>query len=161
MGEEEKTRISDQIGIGAIKYSILKQSIGRDVVFDKEQAISLEGNSGAYLQYTLVRARSVVQKAQELGVEADLDDTFSLTGLEKFIARFGDTVEYACANDAPHFVAEYLFELCQSFNSFYAKNTIASTEEKESPYRIAVTRAVSQILETGLTLLGMPIPEKM
>lgn len=161
MTEEEKEKISDQIGIGAIKYSILKQSIGRDVIFDKEQSLSLEGNSGAYLQYTLVRAKSVIRKAKEIGVTGTLESGADLTGLERLLARFGDTVEYACAHDSPHFVAEYLFILSQSFNAFYAKNTIASLEDRESPYRVAVTQSVAQVLETGITLLGIPTPKRM
>lgn len=161
MSDTEKEKISDQIGIGAIKYSILKQSLGRNIIFDPEQSLSLEGNSGAYLQYTLVRARSVLRKAETLGIHASALGDFEKTSLEYLLSRFGERVEYACAENAPHFLCEYLFALAQAFNHLYAKNPIAEAGGTQSAYRIAVTQAVVQVLESGLTLLGMPIPERM
>jgi len=153
--------ISDQVAIGAIKYTILRQAIGGDVVFDSAKSISFEGDSGPYLQYSAVRANSVLEKAgkQDAPGTKKLPDKVGL--LEKLIIRFPDVVERARDEYAPQLVANYLTGVAAAFNAFYAGNIIVDDKEPLSPYRIALTRSFLKVMTDGLWLLGIKVPNKM
>ncbi len=174
-GESEKREIAEVVAIGAIKYSILRQAIGGDIIFDFDKSISFEGDSGPYLQYTCVRAKSVLEKvlphrspAGEAGQTGNLSliNTTSLSSeigeVERLIYRFPEIVEKAGQEYAPHYLVTYLVELAAAFNSFYAQNKIIDEENKEvTAYRLALTKAVSIVLTNGLHLLGIKVPERM
>ncbi len=157
--EEEKEEIAEIVAIGAIKYSILRQAIGKDIIFDFEKSLSFEGDSGPYLQYTYVRAKSVLEKAgfvERVVKEGEAID------LERFLYRFPEVVERAAAEYAPHLLVTYLTELAAYFNSFYGSNKIIDPENPElSGSRLALTEAVSIVLKNGLNLLGIKVPQKM
>jgi arginyl-tRNA synthetase len=153
---------SEQIAIGAIKYSILRQSSGDDIVFDLDKSISFEGDSGPYLQYATVRAKSILKKAQEAEVkESTKKSTESIHELEKTLYRFPEIVERSAREYEPHYITTYLTELAGLFNNYYANNQIISVDDKESPYKIALTHAFLIVMRNGLTLLGIQVPEKM
>lgn len=157
LAESERQTIADEVAIAAIKYSILKQSPGRDIVFDPEKSISFEGDSGPYLQYSYVRARSVLEKA---GRPASAPEYVEEPGpLLRLLPRFPEVVGRAAAEFAPQRLAAYLIELAGAFNSFYAKEKIISSEKEE--YRLALTAAVARALKNGLWLLGISAPERM
>ncbi len=159
--EGEKEKIAEMVAIGAIKYSILRQAIGGDIVFDLEKSISFEGDSGPYLQYTAVRAKSVLEKAESNHVEPKLIQG-EVSEVERLLYRFPEIVEKAGQEYAPHFLVTYLIELSASFNSYYAKNQIIDPTNREvSDYRVALTRAVYTVLTNGLNLLGIKVPERM
>ena len=162
---KEKGDISEIVAIGAIKYSILRQAIGGDIIFDFDKSISFEGNSGPYLQYTYVRANSVLEKAKMSRLNLDMSktvfDTWETTELEKYLYRFPEVVERAGKEYAPHYIVTYLTELSSIFNSFYAKNKIIDESDPSSPYKIALTAATASILKSGLHLLGIKVPERM
>lgn len=150
----------EQVAIGAIKYSILKQDITKDIIFDLEKSISFEGSSGPYLQYTYTRTQSVLAKAKEEGLVTDLTQVESPGSVERLLARYPEIVYKAGENLAPHHLVTYLTELAGAFNAYYAGNKIASGEGA-SGYRLALTDAVGQTLKNGLDLLGIGAPERM
>ncbi len=145
------------IAIGALKYSILKQSIGSDIIFDFDKSISFEGDSGPYLQYSYVRAISVLAKAKAERIrESFKNPPLEISQLEKLMTRFPEIVEKAGKEYEPHVITLYLTELAREFNNFYAHQMIA-----DSPYRLAITQAFSMIMKNGLWLLGINAPDKM
>jgi len=153
---------SEKVGIGAVKYSMLKFAIPSDIHFSFEESISLEGNSGPYLQYAYVRTQSVLQKAgKEVG-----DWNNELGGLEKeesdllrFLSQYPYHVENAAKEFAPNLLTNYLFELAQKFNLFYQKCKIIKSENEL--FRLELTKAVGIVLQNGLHLLGIETVEKM
>ncbi|MFA6397564.1 MAG: arginine--tRNA ligase [Candidatus Paceibacterota bacterium] len=162
--EDEKEKIAEQVSIGAIKFSILKQSIGKDIIFDFEKSLSFEGDSGPYLQYSFARANSVLEKAKKLGMKIEIPALRNLGeagDLEKVINQFPNIVERAGNEYAPNYLITYLLELVSAFNAYYRDNKIIDTENKESSYRLALTEAFKTTLENGLNILGIPNPERM
>ncbi len=156
---EEKERVAQDIGVAAIKVTVLRQAVGKDIVFDPEKSISLEGDSGPYLQYTTVRAASVLGKANETerAVSAIPPE---LSYLERLLYRFPEVVERAAKESAPHHLISYLLEIAAAFNSWYATTKILDGGEFQS-YRLSLTEATKIVLTNGLYLLGIRVPEKM
>jgi len=166
-GDDEKENIAEVVAIGAIKYSILRQAIGGDIVFDFDKSISFEGDSGPYLQYTAVRATSVLEKAglsltlpKGEGTEKPPED-WLINEVEKILYRFPEVVERAGKEYAPHHLVTYLTELASAFNSFYGNTKIISENDPTSLYKIALTQAVAHALTNGLNILGIKLPKKM
>ena len=152
----------EAIAVAALKYQILKHNLGSDIVFDKEKALSFEGDSGPYLQYTHARIQSVAQKAQTAGIGPSVTSVPQVTyEIEKILYRFEEVIEEVVAEDAPQKLVTYLTELASSFNSFYAQEKIADVEDEFAPYKLAVAKAVQQTLKNGLHLLGVEAPERM
>ena len=162
MGEEEKEKVISDVAVAAIKYSILKQSIGGDIIYDFEKSISFEGDSGPYLQYSYARANSILEKAQKENILPDFEtvpeETFEV---EKLLYKFPEIVFRSASFYEPHHVANYLIELARAFNSFYGNMVIVSKEDKTSSYKVALTYAFSFVMKTGLHLLGIAAPKKM
>ncbi len=154
--------IATDIAIGAIKYATLRGSILQDTTFDKDRALSFEGDSGPYLQYTHARICSVLEKASVSGVDASTEiapiETYPV---QKLLVRFPAVIETALAERAPHKVAGYLTELAGAFNSFYAVEKIADASDQYAPYKAAVANAVRITLKNGLWVLGIKAPERM
>lgn len=160
--DSEKNEIAETVAIGAIKYSILHQAIGGDIVFDFEKSISFEGDSGPYLQYSAVRAQSLLNKAGGVvKVSDNLPEGWETTNLERLLERFPEVIARSSMEYAPHFIATYLTELAGEFNSFYASHKIIDEGDATSPYRLALTQAFHQVMVSGLDLMGIKVPEKM
>ncbi len=149
------------VGVGAVKYFDLKHAPNTSYRFDMEEALRLDGDSGPYLQYALVRTKAVLAKAKK--------DSFGLSGslimnaeeekVVRWIYRFGEVVEEAAKNFSPNLVCSYLFELGQRFNGFYNRHQIIGGENED--FRLLLTKATGQVLENGLKLLGIETVEKM
>ncbi len=152
---------ADMIAVSALKFSILRTMAGKNINFDPETSLSFEGDSGPYLQYTAVRAGSVIAKAKEAGILPMVSVQRENTPVERLIARFPDTVTHATTEWAPHYIVTYLLELAQAFNSWYGNTKIFDTESPETAHRLAITQAVQRTLINGLWLLGISVPEKM
>lgn len=150
-----------QVRNGAIKFELLKYNTYQDVIFDLDAALDIRGMSGPYVQYAYTRATSILKKSadpapQALAVEKLSDDELSL--LRKAV-RLPEIIELALKELGPHHLCLYLYELAQEFNGFYERNRIiGSDREKE---RLLIVRAVQQVLENGLRLLGIQAPEVM
>ncbi len=169
LSEKEKKEIKDVVSIGAIKYSILRQAIGGDIIFDLEKSISFEGDSGPYLQYAYTRAKSVLERAGGAGrpsTDGKVKSSLKLmpgeiTELETMLCKFSDVVERSGKEQAPHYIATYLTELARVFNAYYAKHKIVDIKDEYSPYKVAITSAFAQVMKNGLEILGIRVPKKM
>lgn len=159
--ESEKRNIAEKVAVGAIKYSILKQSAGKNIIFDPKQALSFEGDSGPYLMYAYTRAQSVLEKAHVAGVQAgDGTPLATATGLERLLYRFPEVITRATENYEPHHIVTYLIELAGVFNSWYAQEKILDDTEY-APYKLALTKSFALTMQKGLWLLAIPTLEKM
>ena len=153
---------NDHVALGAVKYSFLKQRIGPDVIYDPEESVSLTGNSGPYLQYALVRAKSIWRTTPN-DTAYSIDNNQQLESAERSLIRkigeYPDVIEKASSELLPHHLATYLYELCQQFNRFYEQSRIIG-DDRQTP-RLAMLAAYEHVLKDGLVLLGVPIVEQM
>lgn len=152
----EDPLVAQQVAVGALKYMILRQAAGGGVVFDPEKSLSLEGDSGPYLQYALVRAKKLLtydagSNGQDIPSEPYL--------IERIIVRFPEVAARAERERAPHHVAQYLTQLSSAWNSFYANEQVLGSPEEA--YKQKVARAFANTMERGFSLLGIPAPERM
>jgi arginyl-tRNA synthetase len=162
LSEEEKKQITEVVAIGAIKYSILKQSLGSDIIYDFDKSISFEGDSGPYLQYSYTRAVSILKKATTEKIKPSFRKVpKEITELEKMIYHFPEMVLEAQEKFEPHFLIMYLTELAGTFNGYYAKNKIVDKADEYSSYKIALTKTFATIMKNGLWMLGIKTLEKM
>lgn len=155
---------AEVVAVGAVKYALLRSNIGKDIIFSFEESISLEGNSGPYLQYTYARTQSVLAKVtsvknQPIGKKLILEK--EETQLLRMICRFTEIIEDAIEELAPNLLCSYLFNLAQKFNLFYQKHPILKAEGGKREFRLGLTQAVGQVIKNGLFLLGINAPEKM
>ncbi len=149
--------IAEQVALGAIKYMILRQAPGSDIIFDEEKSLSLDGDSGPYLQYALVRAKKILMYAA--GEENGTEEPNEPYPIERIILHFPEVVARATQLLAPNLLVNYLTELASEWNSFYAKEQILGS--REEAYKQRVARAFANTMTNGLNLLGIPAPEKM
>lgn len=159
---------ADEIAISAIKFSILRAKAGSNINFDPDTSLSFEGDSGPYLQYTAVRAGSLLQKAEKLNLLPSLlpkantiTDGYVTTDVEKYLNMFDEVVAQSINEWAPHYVATYLLELAHSFNTWYAGTKIVDVENLNAPQQLAIVFGVRKILMEGLKILGIETPNKM
>ena len=160
---DEQEEIAEIISIGAVKYSVLKQAPGGDIIFDFDKSLSFEGDSGPYLQYACVRAKSILEKAKNEGIKPEIKsgEKIEVGELEKLLVRFPEVVERAGREYAPHYLATYLTNLASTFSTFYAQNKVVDKADVNSPYRVALTSAFNIVMKNGLKLLGIKVPDKM
>lgn len=151
--------LAQHIAVAAIKYQILHQASHKDIIFDRERALSLEGDSGPYLQYAHARACAVVEKAKEQGVQATCEGV-QINDLARLLHRFPEAVEYAANEMEPHLLTNYLLEFASAFNRWYAEVHILDGSS-DVPQKVALVEAVCRTLKNGLWVLGIPAPEKM
>lgn len=152
--------IAEQVGVGALKYMILRSAPGGSIVFDPEKSLSLEGDSGPYLQYALVRGHSILEKANAAGARKDAHSLSSdAPTLARLLMRFPGIVKKAQALSGPHVLATYLTQLAGEWNSYYAHERIIGSEDEDA--KLALVQAFTTTLQNGLMLLGIPAPEKM
>lgn len=154
--------VAKKVALGAIKFTYLKFAPNSNIVFDLQQSVSLQGDSGPYLQYTHARIRSVLAQVGSNKPEAGSRNP-ELEIEERMLARkleyFGSVVEQAASEYRPNLICEYLVDLAKDFNLFYQKHRIIQSEKKE--LRLALTAATGDILKKGLELLGIDSPERM
>ena len=160
---KEKVKGDEKIAIGAIKYMILRQAIGGDIIFDFDKSVSTEGDSGVYFQYSCVRAKSVLEKAEGLGMYTSfqIPTGWESTLIEKLLYQFPEVVLRSGQELQPHYVTNYLTELAQAFNSFYGNTVIINDKDESSAYKLSITKAFFVIMKKGLNLLGIEAPERM
>lgn len=152
--------LAEQIAVAAVKYQILKQQSGKDIIFNREQALSLEGDSGPYLQYAHARTCAVVEKARMQGIDAKIDAGVEPNEVARFLIRFPYIVERAAQNLEPQLVANYLINFAAAFNRWYANEQILDGTPAAA-HKVALTDAARMTLKNGLWLLGISAPEKM
>jgi arginyl-tRNA synthetase len=148
----------DNVTLGAVKYAFLKQRIGGDIVYDPKESVSLEGNSGPYLQYAHARAVSIMQKSSlEPVAIKDLDP--AERSLCRKLSEYPEVINQATKEMMPHHVAGYLYELTQVFNSFYEHSRVVG--DAREAIRLTLVKTYAQTLKRGLNILGIHAPERM
>ncbi len=142
---------------GALRYQFLKTKIGSDVIFDINEAVSLQGNTGSYIQYAHARAWSILDKAEQVG---ELSDVFAEDrALVRKLGQYNEAVVHAQKLLEPHHICTYLFELAQEFNRYYEQNQVIGSDNEA--HRAALVKVYAATLQKGLDLLGIAAPEKM
>lgn len=160
---ENASTLLNDIAVGAIKFSILKQSPGGDIIFDFDKSISFEGDSGPYLQYTHARICTLLDKAESLGIT--MESYVVENGereLEQVLIGYGQVLEKAYKDLGPHHIVQYLLSLTRAFNAVYGrKQFIDENNKEESAYYVMLSQATKNILAHGLHILGISAPTKM
>jgi arginyl-tRNA synthetase len=163
LSDDEKNDIAEKIGIGAVKYADLSQYRTTDYVFSWDKMLSLHGNTAPYLQNAYVRIRSIFRKAGEFQPKIDkliLSDPAELN-LAKRVCQFAEVVPQVLNGFRPNVLANYLFELANSFHAFYEACPVLKSEEPARSSRLALCELTGRVLQKGLELLGINAPEKM
>jgi len=161
--QKELDKISEMVGVGAVKYSILRVGRLQDMAFDINESVSVEGNSGPYLQYTTARTNSVLRKAEfpisnfQFPINLQLNNE-ELSVLRSLI-KFQEVIQIAVKTYSPNLLCNFLYDLAQKYNNFYNTNRILDSDNEE--FRLALTFGVGQVLKNGLKLLGIASPERM
>ena len=163
--EEEAQEIARIVGMGALKYFILKVDARKNMLFNPEESIDFNGNTGPFIQYTYARIRSILRKAGDVDLAA-LDTDTELSdkeiGLIQHLHGFRDTVRQAGNDYNPSCIANYCYELVKEYNQFYHDfSVLREPDEKKRRFRIALSAAVSQVIRNGMGLLGIEVPERM
>lgn len=158
--QERNAQESPETVLGAVKYSFLKNRTGGDIIYDPAESVSLEGNSGPYLQYAHARAQSIIRKA---GISPVLVDGTVFEAGERSLARkiseYPEVVDKAVVELMPHHIATYLYELAQTFNRFYENNRVVGDDRQA--VRLGLVGQYASNLKSGLGLLGITAPDKM
>lgn len=157
---EDKEKLAEEVAVAALKFQILKGGTSKDIVFDKEKALSVEGDSGPYLQYTHARCHAIMEKAADQNVKAKYDAAATPSELARLIYRFPEIVLRAQEELEPHILANYLIAVASAFNSWYAKEQILDGTDAAA-HKVALTDITRLTLKNGLWLLGIPAPEKV
>ena len=168
MTEEEKQNVARIVGLGALKYFILKVDARKNMLFNPEESIDFNGNTGPFIQYTYARIRSILRKAEAeniavpttLGTDAPLNEK-EIQLIQK-LNEFGAAVEQAGKDYSPSGIANYCYELTKDFNQFYHDYSILNADtETEKITRLMLAKNVAKVIKNGMELLGIEVPERM
>lgn len=164
--ESEKTALYKTIGLGALKYYILKVDPKKRILFDPKESIDFQGNTGPFIQYTYARIQAILRKA-------NMNSNVTLSAVEtqlhpkekellKQLQLFPEVIQNAAKHHSPALVANYTYDLVKEFNSFYQNVSILGTDrENEKIFRVQLSRVVAQIIKSGFSVLGIQVPERM
>ena len=170
MTDEERSEIARIVGMGALKYFILKVDARKNMLFNPEESIDFNGNTGPFIQYTYARIRSILRKAAEQNEQMELSD---ITASESLLSQkeidliqkmneFGAAVEQAGKDYSPSGIANYCYELTKEFNQFYHDYSILKEEDpQKKAIRLVLAKNVAKIIKNGMALLGIEVPERM
>ena len=164
--EYEKEDIVNTIGLGALKYFILKVDPKKNMTFDPVESVDFNGNTGPFIQYTHARIRSVLNKAAESGIEVSSEPGYPMNQKEKelakMITRFPEVVKLAGDEMNPAVIANYCYELAREFNQFYHDFSILKADTiEEKRFRLLISELVCRVIAKGMGLLGINVPERM
>ena len=166
--EEEKDEIARIVGLGALKYFILKVDARKNMLFNPEESIDFNGNTGPFIQYTYARIRSILRKAeaQNITLPTSLSDDAPLNEKEKALIQklndFSVAVAQAGVDYSPSGIANYCYELTKEFNQFYHDYSILNADtEEERITRLMLAKNVAKVIKNGMALLGIEVPERM
>lgn len=168
MSEEEKREIARVVGLGALKYFILKVDARKNMLFNPEESIDFNGNTGPFIQYTYARIRSIMRKAaaEGMALPAQLPSDAPLNDKEIALIQkmndFGAVIEQAATDYSPSGIANYCYELTKDFNQFYHDYSILNADTQEEKLtRLVLANNVAKIIKNGMLLLGIEVPERM
>lgn len=168
-GQKSGRATNEDTVLAAIKYAFAKNRIGGDLIYDPQESISLEGNSGPYLQYAHARARSILQKTTDAVIPTEVEGSFDFAqddmlqagerSLLRKIGEFTEVIDKSVQELMPHHVCTYLYELAQEFNRFYEQNRVI--DDPRQSVRLELVESYANTLKKGLELLNIPAPERM
>ncbi|WP_108247052.1 arginine--tRNA ligase [Muricauda brasiliensis] len=162
---EEKKQLYRTIGLGALKYYILKVDPKKRILFNPEESVDFQGNTGPFIQYTYARIQSILRKAEGVGssaVETSLDLHEKEKELLKQIQLFPETVQLAAENFSPALIANYTYDLVKEFNSFYQQVSIlGEIDEQKKNFRVQLSQKVGEVIQSSFRLLGIDVPDRM
>ena len=166
MTDEERKEIARIVGMGALKYFILKVDARKNMLFNPEESIDFNGNTGPFIQYTYARIRSILRKAEAEGLVAKTSDSINLNEKEialiQKMSEYGAAVAQAGKDYSPSGIANYCYELTKAFNQFYHDYSILGAETQElKQLRLALAKNVAKTIKNGMSLLGIEVPERM
>ncbi|QNJ98069.1 arginine--tRNA ligase [Constantimarinum furrinae] len=168
--EEEKNDLYRMIGLGALKYYILKVDPKKRILFNPSESVDFQGNTGPFIQYTYARIQSILRKAdKEIIPESSKNDSYSNLSLHekerellKQLQSYPETVQMAASQYSPALIANYTYDLVKEFNSFYQNVPILGTDDvSEKQFRIHLSKAVADVIKSAFTLLGIEVPQRM
>jgi arginyl-tRNA synthetase len=165
--QEEKLELYKMIGLGALKYYILKVDPKKRILFNPEESVDFQGNTGPFIQYTYARIQSILRKAEEL--EQNLDSPQKLTELHvkekellKQLQLYPETIQLAADNYSPALIANYTYELVKEFNSFYQNVSILGEQDQHKKiFRVQLAKKVGEVIRSAFGLLGIQVPDRM
>lgn len=168
MPEEEKAQVARIVGMGALKYFLLKVDARKNMLFNPEESIDFNGNTGPFIQYTYARIRSILRKAAEVGIEVpaqlptDVELSVKEEALVQHVADFANVVRQAGQEYSPSSVAAYCYDLVKEYNQFYHDFSILREEDaKKRAFRLVLSKNVAKVVRLGMSLLGIEMPERM
>ena len=168
MSETEKNEVARIVGLGALKYFILKVDARKNMLFNPEESIDFNGNTGPFIQYTYARIRSILRKADAAGIKmpekvgSEYKPTDKEVELIQKVSEYAAVVEQAGSDYSPSGIANYCYELTKAFNQFYHEYSILGADkEEEKIFRIMLAKNVAKTIKNGFALLGIEVPERM
>ena len=168
MPEDEKAQVARIVGMGALKYFLLKVDARKNMLFNPEESIDFNGNTGPFIQYTYARIRSILRKAAEAGIEVpaqlptDVELSVKEEALVQHVADFANVVRQAGQEYSPSSVAAYCYDLVKEYNQFYHDFSILREEDaKKKAFRLVLSKNVAKVVRLGMSLLGIEMPERM
>ena len=162
MSDADKEGLYNLIGMGGLKYYLLKVDPKKKIVFNPNESIELNGNTGPFIQYTHARIKSLLAKAGEIGSFSDVELKLEETEILKHLTQFPDVIGEAGKNQSPALIANYTYDLVKLYNSFYQSIYILNEEDVDlRTMRLVLSRNVARVIGTAMQLLGVNVPEKM
>ena len=166
--DKEANDLFEMVGLGALKYFILRVDPKKNMMFNPEESVDFTGNTGPFIQYTHARIQSLLRKAKTNGIDIDaaIEQPISLLlkekGIIKLIAEYPDIIKLAGDNYSPAQIANYVYELVKEYNQFYQEIPIfKETDTDKILLRLQLSRFCGQIIKSGMGLLGIQVPERM
>ncbi|WP_405399094.1 arginine--tRNA ligase [Maribacter sp. Asnod2-G09] len=165
--EEEKQSLYKMIGLGALKYYILKVDPKKRILFDPEESVDFQGNTGPFIQYTYARIQSILRKAESMGIDSSKDaQVTELHAKEKELIKqlqiFPDIIQLAAENYSPALIANFTYDLVKEFNSFYQQVSIlGESDDEKKVLRVQLSKKVAEVIQDAFKLLGVEVPERM
>lgn len=164
--DEEKIKTYNTIGLGALKYFILKVDPKKRILFDPKESVDFQGNTGPFIQYTYARIRAIIRKSDISITDLQIQNDITLHEKEKeilnLLSQYPETIQLAAKNYSPALIANYTYDLVKSFNSFYQNVSIlGANSEHEKKFRVLLSFKVGEVIKSSFQLLGIKVPERM
>ncbi|MCP4977660.1 MAG: arginine--tRNA ligase, partial [Maribacter sp.] len=166
--QTDKEELYKMIGLGALKYFILKVDPKKRILFNPEESVDFQGNTGPFIQYTYARIQSILRKAEEINcvmsiaIETSMELHPKEKELLKQIQQFPETIQLAAENYSPALIANYTYDLVKEFNSFYQQVSIlGESNEQKKILRVQLSKKVGEIIQSAFLLLGIQVPQRM